>query len=349
MKFQKSPLVLLFFVVALLVTPIFAQESEPVVVDEVIAQVNDSVITLSRVKREMKNAVESFVQRGMAREEAVKKVEQTEVIASLIDEELIVQKGKEIGVTDQAEAEINQRLIAIMKEQKLKTLDALYEEMKKGGLNPQDIRAGMIRQYIQGTVLQSEVDRKIYFSISAKEMKDYYEKNKVRFTKPEEVSMSEIFLSLAGRNEDEVRAKAAALVVEARKGADFGELAVRNSERPDVVQTKGKVGKFVVVELDEKYATAIKTVKVGGVAEPVETAEGISILRIDERIEASKEAEFDENRVKLAITNERTPAERQKYMNELRKEAFIKLSPNYRDSVTAALYREQQKTAAKPQ
>ena len=112
----------------------------------------------------------------MAREEAVKKVDQTEVIASLIDEELIVQKGKEIGVDEQAEAEINQRLVGIMKEQKLKTLDALYEEMRKGGLNPEDIKSGMRRQYIQSTVLQSEVDRKIYYGISAKEMKDYYEK-----------------------------------------------------------------------------------------------------------------------------------------------------------------------------
>ena len=54
-----------FIIVALLLTGAFlispsparAQEGEPVVIDEVIAQVNDGVVTLSQLKREMKERV----------------------------------------------------------------------------------------------------------------------------------------------------------------------------------------------------------------------------------------------------------------------------------------------------
>jgi hypothetical protein len=49
-----------------------AQETETRVVDEVIAQVNDGVITLSQVNREVKSAVDSYVQEGKKRDEAQK-------------------------------------------------------------------------------------------------------------------------------------------------------------------------------------------------------------------------------------------------------------------------------------
>ena len=54
---SKSIIAALFVLGATLVVPILAraQEGEPVVVDEVIAQVNDGIVTLSQLKREMKD------------------------------------------------------------------------------------------------------------------------------------------------------------------------------------------------------------------------------------------------------------------------------------------------------
>src|SRR3989440_9971823 len=52
-----------------------AQEGEPVVVDEVIAQVNDGVVTLSQLKREMKERVETLKQNGMTGPQATAEVE----------------------------------------------------------------------------------------------------------------------------------------------------------------------------------------------------------------------------------------------------------------------------------
>ena len=45
----------------------FSQESEIKVVDEVIAQVNDSVVTLSRINREIEAIIEAGVQEGKTR------------------------------------------------------------------------------------------------------------------------------------------------------------------------------------------------------------------------------------------------------------------------------------------
>ncbi len=67
----------IFLIAVLFLTNLttFAQETELKVVDQVVAQVNDGVITLSRIKREMNEAIESFVQEGKTREAATAEIE----------------------------------------------------------------------------------------------------------------------------------------------------------------------------------------------------------------------------------------------------------------------------------
>ncbi|HLM60292.1 MAG TPA: hypothetical protein VK308_05795, partial [Pyrinomonadaceae bacterium] len=52
-----------------------AQETEAKVVDEVVAQVNEGVITLSQIKREMKDAIDSLVKEGKTPEQAKTEIE----------------------------------------------------------------------------------------------------------------------------------------------------------------------------------------------------------------------------------------------------------------------------------
>ena len=55
----------------------FAQEGELQVVDEVIAQINDDVITLSMLKRETKERIEALKQSGMSEQQATDRSDQT--------------------------------------------------------------------------------------------------------------------------------------------------------------------------------------------------------------------------------------------------------------------------------
>src|SRR5258707_14242515 len=126
-RFKKASLLTIF--VLLGTVSGFSQESETQVVDEVVSQVNDGVIALSRINREVKDAVDGLVQQGKTREEAQKMVEEKrgELIANLINEELLVQKGKELGVDSEVESSLNARFLQLMKQQNVKTLDALYK------------------------------------------------------------------------------------------------------------------------------------------------------------------------------------------------------------------------------
>jgi peptidyl-prolyl cis-trans isomerase SurA len=328
----------------------FAQESEAKVVDEVVAQVNESVITLSQIRREMNEAIESFVKEGKTQEQAKAQIEgkQGELIASIINEELILQKGKEInGLEADVDAQINQRFLEIMKQQNIKTLEGLYKAMNESGVDPQTIRENWRRQITKDLVLQREVDGKVYYGWTPKEVKTYYEANKAKFTKPETITISEIFLGFAGRDEAAVREKAKQLVNQARSGADFGKLAEENSDRPDVKQTKGKVPTLNAKDLDKTFAEPLKNVKAGGVSEPIEMPEGIEILRVDERTSASSESFYDEQEVRKTLTYEKLPDERKKFMTSLREDAYIKISESYRPMVSPILFADDRKAEVK--
>jgi peptidyl-prolyl cis-trans isomerase SurA len=323
------------------------------VVDEVVAQVNDGVITLSRVKREMDSIIESLVAEGKTREQAATETQskQGELIAGIINEELLLQKGKELGVETDADAAVNQRFVEIMRQQNVKSLDALYEMMDKQGLNPQAVRETWRRQIIKDLVMRREVDAKVYWGWKSNEIKAYYEKNRAKFTKPETLTLSEIFLSFAGRDENAVRDKAKMLVQQLRTGADFAKTAIENSDRPDVKDTKGSVGTITLPELqriNDKFIPVIAATKVGGISEPVETVEGIEIFRVDERKEASKESVFDESEIRQAMTVEAIPEKRKEYLVSLRGESYIKVNDTYRPIVSPILSAETKPEAKKP-
>ncbi|NNE97743.1 MAG: hypothetical protein HKN25_01850 [Pyrinomonadaceae bacterium] len=309
----------------------FAQESDIQVVDEVIAQVNESVITLSQVKKEMKTVIESMVQEGKSREEATAMTENKrgQIIASLITEELLVQKGKEIGVENRVNVSVNQQLLQMMKRFNLDSLDKLYEAMRSQGVDPEDFRDYRRRQVTKELVWRSQVDERLYWDITSKEIKSYYAANKKKFTKPATVTISEIFLSFAGRDKAEVKKKAAEIVARARKGESFENLAVENSDRPNVSETKGKAGTFNVPDIDPQFAEPIKNLKVGEVSDPIEMEVGMEIIRIDKRTKGTNESHFDERAVRSAILFEKGPDARKKYMKKLQDDAYIKVRKSY--------------------
>lgn len=324
----------------------FAQETQTRVVDEVVAQVNDGVITLSRIKREMKDIVDAEVAQGKKREDVQKMVDekQGELIANLINEELLIQKAKEMGLDSDIESSVNQRMTDIMKQYNLKTVEALYAEMEKSGVSPQDMKESWRKQATRDMVLQREVEGKTYWGFSGTELKDYYDKHKEKFTKPETVSISELFLGFAGRDEAVVREKAKQLLAQLRAGGDWAKIVKENGDAGVVTQGTGKAEKLNVKSLAEILAKPLKEVKVGGFTEPFDAEQlGVVILRVDEREAASNESFFDENAVRSAMAGEKLPAERVKFFSKLRADAYIKISETYRPIVSPILFADERK------
>ena len=170
----------------------FAQEGEMQVVDEVIAQVNDDVITLSMLKRETKERIEALKQSGMTEQQATEQVaqRQAELIATLINEKLLLQKGKELDLANEIEGEVNRRMLQIAQEQGINSIEKLHQAMQQSGLNPEEVRRTMRSEMMKQAVFQNEVDRRVYLGFSSDEVKKYYDSHLDKFRKPEGVKLS---------------------------------------------------------------------------------------------------------------------------------------------------------------
>jgi peptidyl-prolyl cis-trans isomerase SurA len=345
-KFFAVPGILLLTLTILTAnpSPVCAQEGEMQVIDEVIAQVNDDVITLSMLKRETSERIEALKQNGMTEQQATEEVSkrQGELIATLINEKLLLQKGKELDLANEIEAEVNKRMLQIAQEQGINSIEKLYQAMRENKLDPDEVRRTMRTEMMKQAVFQQEVDRHVYLGFSSEEVKKYYEAHLDKFRKPESLKLSEIYLSTTGKDDAAVKARALELVSQIRAGADFGALAAANSEREKngqrtAPQDKGYVGEFDIPSLRDDLVAALKDVKAGGISDPIKTNEGYQILRVDSRSPAGATPTFNDNRVREAMLMERQPKERETYMQTLRNEAFIKITETYRASVEPLL------------
>ena len=322
-----------------------AQEGEVVVIDEVVAQVNDDVITLSMLKREIRERVEVLMQdKKLTEQQATDEVlkHQSELIATLINERLLLQKGKELEMAGQVEAEVNSRMLQIAREQGINSIDKLEKAMRDSKIDPVSVKETMRAEMMKQAVLQQEVDRRVFLSLPADDVKKYFEAHKNEFRKPESVSISEIYLSTIDKDDAAVKARATELVAQLRAGTDFKAAAAANSERErngkrTAPEDGGKVGTFEVPNLREDLQAILKTLNVGGISDPIKTPDGYQILRVDEKTAAGADPVFNDNQVRGAMLGDRAPKEREAYLQTLRNEAFIKLTDQYREGVEPLL------------
>jgi parvulin-like peptidyl-prolyl isomerase len=344
---------------ALAAAPARAQEEEgvPVVLDEPVVQVNNDVVMLSTLTRELREFKDSLVkQRGMTEQQADDEIEKRrpEIIFNLITEALLIQKGKDTpGMTERIEAEVNREMLRVCREQNLTTLERCEEAMRAEGINPEEIRQTLRSQFMRQAILQQEVDSKVYFSFTDADLRKYHESHREKF---QSVTLSEIFLSSAGRKPEEVRARAAQLVAQARGGADFGALAEAHSEREVGGERMGKKSKgriegpdgklrwFLVSELlaaSPSVGAAIKPLKAGEVTDPVQSDEGFVFFKVHER-----DVTYNENQVRGAMLADRGGKDREAYVASLRRDAFIKVAPKYRDAVQPLLDKDRTTAAS---
>src|SRR5438270_5654329 len=116
---SKRFLSLPFFVViaALLCLPVVVFADT--VVEEIVARVNNSIITRTQYQREEKQLHDEAQQQDATHAEEVIKQGEKDVLRGLIDRQLLLEKGKEMGIT--GDAEVVKRLDEIRKQMKLDT------------------------------------------------------------------------------------------------------------------------------------------------------------------------------------------------------------------------------------
>jgi peptidyl-prolyl cis-trans isomerase D len=138
-----------------------------------------------------------------------------------------------------------------------------------------------------------------------------YNDNFQLYSTPEQIRASHILLKTAGKDEAAVRAKAEDLLKQARGGADFAQLATKNSEDEGTAPKGGDLDYFgrgrMVPEFDEG---AFALQQPGQISDLVKTQYGFHIIKLVERKPGSTRS-LDEVRQQLTdqLSTERVQTE----------------------------------------
>ena len=129
-------------------------------------------------------------------------------------------------------------------------------------------------------------DLKKQVELSSQEVERYYQDNKDQFQNPEEINVSRIYIPFAGRNKEDVQAEMRGLTEQLGRGGDFAQLAKTHSK--DAKASAGGVwGPLEWRSLADKEQNEIKKLSAGQVSEVVALDDGLALLQVTDKKEAS--------------------------------------------------------------
>jgi peptidyl-prolyl cis-trans isomerase SurA len=300
------------------------------VVEQVVAQVNDQIISTSDYNRAEQELEQQASQQNWSQD----KLEDARrnLLRDLIDNQLLLSKGKQLGIT--GEAETIRELDQIRKQNHLDSMEALEDAVAKQGLNFADFKASIQNRVITSQVIREEVGRRI--NITQAEERAYYDAHKSDFMTPESVKLSEILIPTADPDNtaevDAAQKKADAIEAQLKSGGNFADLAKADSGGTTAAQG-GLLGEYTRGQLAKVLEDDTFSLDPGQYTEPIRTKQGFIILKVDAHTKASLEP-FDtaENQVEEAVGMQKMQPALRSYLSELRDEAYIEVRPGYIDS-----------------
>ncbi len=158
------------------------------------------------------------------------------------------------------------------------------------------------RARVEYVVLSLEVLQK-QVVLKEEDIQKYYQENLGQFEQAEERRARHILLAVDTKASAGVRAKiksqAVDLLAETKKdGADFAELAKKNSQDPGSAPEGGDLGFFGKGRMAKSFDETVFAMKAGDIVGPVETQYGYHIIRLEE-IKAGKRQPLEEVRAKI--------------------------------------------------
>jgi peptidyl-prolyl cis-trans isomerase D len=108
-----------------------------------------------------------------------------------------------------------------------------------------------------------------------------------QYTTPEQVRASHILLKTEGKDDAEVKAKAEAVLKQAKAGADFGELAKKNSEDEQSAKNGGDLDYFGRGRMVPEFDQAVFAMQPGQLSELVKTQYGYHVIKLIDKKNAA--------------------------------------------------------------
>src|SRR5215831_15808195 len=161
------------------------------VVEEIIARVNDQIVTKSELARSKDQLRDEAKQQDANNADKLYADKEKDVLRDLIDQQLLLEKGKDLGIT--GDTEVIKRLDDMRKEMKLDTMEDLEKAAQSQGVSFEEFKQNLRNQIITQQVIGREVGSKL--TPSKEEIQTYYDTHRDLMQQPETIQLSEILVS----------------------------------------------------------------------------------------------------------------------------------------------------------
>ncbi len=358
---KKTRLPLLLAVAYALLLPSLSPADS--VVEEIIARVNNEIITRTEYVRSRDQLKQEAQQQDPANADRAFAEKQRDVLRDLIDQQLLLQKAKDLGIT--GDTELIKRLDEMRKQMNLGSMEELEKAAEAQGASYEDFKQNLRNQIVTQHVIGEEVGK--HLAMNKDDVKKFYDLHRAEMERPEQVRLSEILIAPKppvkpaapdakpeppSEAETEAalataQAKAQDLLDQFHKGAKFEDLAKKYSDGPSA-KDGGDLSYFKRGTLSKELEDKVFALKAGEVTDVVRTKQGYVILQVSEHqmagIPPLKEVE---PRIQDELYMQKLQPALRVYLTTLREEAFIDIKNGYIDSGASAKQTKPVETTAK--
>jgi parvulin-like peptidyl-prolyl isomerase len=296
------------------------------VVEEIVAVVNDDIITLSQY-RQYHDSVYQMLRQQFQGEEFDKQYEKTkgEMLNTMVTDLLLLQSAKEkqFNVNEQVKSAISN----IKKENNLDSDQQLRAALQGQGMDYDQFVKQIEENLMRQAVVLSEVDRSIV--VDEAEVVRYFRAHPQEFVEPEAFKLRGIYLASEGRSREELEAKRQVILDRHKAGADFGALAGELSDSP-LKENQGDLGLIEKGHLDKTLTQAVEKLKPGEISSWVQAKNGWYLLKLEEKRDSRPRA-FEEVKkdVEQKLFLEQRGKKLDDYLKQIKEKSYVKIiNPN---------------------
>ena len=167
------------------------------------------------------------------------------------------------------------------------------------------------------------------------EVEAYYEEHKAEFQREERVFLREILVARENDDDEAAKAKADDVVVRARRGEKFDELA-RETSAAGTADNGGWLGGWKRGDLKKELEDLVWDKEKNYVTDPIKSDNGYLILKVLEHHQAGiARIEEVENEIMNKLHGPRFEPKVREFLTQLRHEAYLQIKEGWVDSAAA--------------
>lgn len=300
------------------------------VIEDAVARINDQIIT----RTEYAAAEQQLLQEG--RQENISQADlderQHNLLRDMIDEQLLLSKGKELSIN--GDAETMRELDDIRKKNNLASMEDLEKAAAQQGVSFEDFKQHIRDQIIRQQVVRDQVGSHI--NMTHADEVAYYNAHQQDFTVPEQVHLSEILIPTPeNATQDQIdgaKAKADLVDSKLKGGANFAAVARTDSGGPNAA-TGGDLGDWKRGTLGDVLEKATFPLPVGANTEPIRTRQGYVILHVDSHQKAGvPPLSAVEDKVQEGLYFQQLQPALRAYLTKARGDAYTEIAPGFEDT-----------------